>query len=122
MRRLDLETLTEEQLVERFAAIGVAQDDALWDYDKKKYARLFAQMQDIKKHLDQRFGDQRALLALYSHPNVQVRLMAAKATLAAAPEQARSAIEAIAESHLYPQAGDAGMCLLMLDSKLTSPD
>jgi hypothetical protein len=116
MKQLQLKTLTVAQLVERFAQNGAAQDQAIWDEDNKKYARLFWQMDEIKSELKCRSGDQRrALLGLYSHPNIQVKLMAAKATLAVAPQEARKVIEAIADSRQLPQAGDAGMCLLMLE-------
>jgi hypothetical protein len=37
-------------------------------------------------------------------------------TLAVAPKESREAIEAIAASNWQPQAGDAGMSLLGLDS------
>jgi hypothetical protein len=50
-------------------------------------------------------------LRLYGHPNAQVRLMAAKATLALVPEAGRRLLQAIAESGPGPQAGDAGMSL-----------
>jgi hypothetical protein len=116
MKQSQLETLTVAQLVERFAQIGVAQDQAVWDFDNKKYARLDSQMDEIRNELKCRSGDQRrALLGLYRHPNIQVQLMAAKATLAVAPQEARKMIEAIAGSHQFPQAGDAGMCLMMLE-------
>jgi Domain of unknown function (DUF2019) len=123
MSRSDLNTLTVEQLVERFAAVGLEQDQAILEDNNDEYAHLFWQMEEIKKELKRRSGDQRrALLGLYSHPNIQVRLKAAKATLAVAPEQARRMIEEIAQSKLYPHAGDAGMCLWMLDRGDFVPD
>ncbi len=72
--------------------------------------------------LKARPGDARhALVSLYQHPNLQVVLNAAKATLAVAPDAARRMIEAIAESKAYPQAGDAGMCLDNLDRGIFKP-
>jgi hypothetical protein len=53
-------------------------------------------------------------MRLYDHPNVQVRLNAANATLAVAPQEARNLLEKIANSNLFPQAGDAGMALVGL--------
>ena len=52
---------------------------------------------------------------------MQVRLNAAKLTLAVAPKAAREALEAIASSHHYPQAGDAGMTLFALDDGIFEP-
>jgi hypothetical protein len=73
--------------------------------------------------LKNRKGDQRrALLPLYGHRNAAVRLAAAKATLAVAPTEARRMIESIADGqHMY-YSGDAGMCLLMLDSGRFVPE
>jgi hypothetical protein len=44
-----------------------------------------------------------------------------KATLALAPEVARRALEALAASREYPQAGDAGMTLDALDDGIFKP-
>jgi Domain of unknown function (DUF2019) len=111
-----LQTLTVDQLVERFATIGVEQDKADKDDDNAKYKRLFYQMSEVQKELKKRQGDQRrALVKLFDYPNMQVRLMAAKYALAPAPQAARQAIEAIAASTWPPQCYDARMCLRMLD-------
>lgn len=61
-------------------------------------------------------------MSLYDHPNVQVRLKAAKHTLYVVPEHARSLIEEIANSGLFPQAGDAGMTLSFLDDGTYVPN
>ncbi len=80
-------------------------------------------MDAINKELKSRPGDERrALLSLLTHPNMQVRLKAAKATLAIAPIEARRVIEAIAAMTWPPQSGDAGMCLTMLDRGIFVPD
>jgi len=60
-------------------------------------------------------------LPLYRHANAQVRLAAAKATLAVAPEDARQMLQRIADSGEFPQAGDAGMCLVALDRGIFKP-
>jgi hypothetical protein len=103
--------------------MGVEQDHALlWD-ENAKFTRLYWQMDAIKKELKSRPGDQRrALLVLFDHLNMQVRVKAAKATLAVAPEAARRMLQAIADSRRQPQAGDAGMCLRNLDRGVFVPD
>jgi hypothetical protein len=63
-----------------------------------------------------------ALTKLLDHPNFQVRLQAAKATLAVAPDAARKVIEAISESSRFPQAGDAGMWLEALADGIFKPE
>jgi hypothetical protein len=58
----------------------------------------------------QRAGDQRrALIPLHEHPNAQVRLKAAIATLALAPHAARQALQIIRNREEYPQAAARGM-------------
>jgi hypothetical protein len=79
-------------------------------------------MDAIEEELKVRPGDQRrALIPLYNHPNVQVRLKSAIATLALAPDAARRQIQDIADSRDYPQAGDAGMTLDCLDRGIFRP-
>jgi hypothetical protein len=108
--------LSVENLVEQFAKIGVDQYSALDADDVPKYNRLFRKLMDIEGELRSRTGDQRtALVALYNYPNMQVRLNAAKATLAVAGQSARQVVEAIAASTWAPQCYDARMCLLMLE-------
>jgi hypothetical protein len=60
-------------------------------------------------------------MTLYDHPNAQVRLKAATATLGVVPEAARALIEDIASSRKFPQAGDAGMTLDALDRGIFQP-
>ena len=80
------------------------------------------EMDAIKTELKSRAGDQRrALLGLYQHRNAQVRLKAAVATLAVAPEAARRKLQEIADSREYPQAGDAGMTLWNIDRGVFTP-
>lgn len=122
MKQSELEAMTVEQLVERFVEIGLAQDRALLDNETGKFNRLYDQMQAVNEELRRRDGDQRrALLSLYNHPNMQVRLKAATTTLAIAPHAARDALEAIKASRWQPQALDAGMSLWNLDRGIFKP-
>jgi len=122
MTRMNLEAMPVDELVSRFAEIGVAQDDALLGDEFAKFNRLFEQMQAISQELKRRPGDQRrALLGLYEHPNMQVRVKAAKHTLAVAPQAARQALEAIKASQWQPQALEAGMSLWNLDEGVFKP-
>src|SRR5919204_193536 len=122
MKRAKLQDMTVKQLVERFTTIGIEQDQALLRRQYAKFNGLFEQMVAIEDELKAREGDQRReLLSLYTHPNAQVRLNAMKATLAVAPEIARRALQALADSHEYPQAADAGMSLLNLERGIFKP-
>jgi 2-oxo-4-hydroxy-4-carboxy--5-ureidoimidazoline (OHCU) decarboxylase len=105
-----LNTMTTQELVERFAAIALEQDKALRAFDSAKFNRLYVQMEAINAELKQRDGDQRsALLPLLDDANGQVRLKAAIATLALAPKAARQVLNAIADgkySRQTPYARD----------------
>ncbi|MDR6304804.1 hypothetical protein GGQ85_002519 [Nitrobacter vulgaris] len=119
MKRANLKEMSSPDLVERFTEIGVAQDQALLGGQTSKFNRLFKQMVELSNELKKRDGDQRrALASLYQHPNMQVRLKAAIHTREVLPVEARQQIEAIAESHWMPQAGDAGMALAIMDGDL----
>jgi Domain of unknown function (DUF2019) len=114
--------MTANQLVERFTGIGIEQDQALLRRQHAKFNGLFDEMVAIEDELKRRDGDQRRqLLPPYNHPNAQVRLNAAKATLAVAPEPARRALQTIADSREYPQAGNAGMSLDNLELGIFKP-
>jgi len=122
MKRELLQDMAVEQLVAQFITIGLEQDLAIRKSNNAKFNRLFWQMEAVEEELKRRKDDQRqALVRLYHHPNTQVRLAAAKATLAVAPDAARRTIEAIAESRDYPQAGDAGMTLVNLERGIFKP-
>lgn len=119
---MKVDMVSVEHLVEQFAANCIEQDSALLHSDIQKFNRLYSKMALIRDELKSRPGDQRtALLSLYDHPNVQVRLQAARASLAVAPQEARNLIEAIASSRKFPQAGDAGMTLSNLNRGIFKP-
>jgi hypothetical protein len=122
MNKLSLTDLSVDQLVDKFVQIAIAQDKAELMDEIEEYNRLYLQMEAVEEALKAKYGDARsALLSLYGHSNMQVRLKAAKATLAVAPQAARDALKAIANSKWYPQAGDAGMCLIALDDGIFIP-
>jgi hypothetical protein len=111
MKRIKLEDMAVEQLVERFIAVAVAQHEAINMDDNAKYKRLFDQMTDIMAEFLTRPVDQRRpLMALYEHPDPQVRYMAAFITKAA-----REVCEIISERNEYPQAADARRMIRNLD-------
>lgn len=122
MNSSELQSLTANELVNRFTQVVVAQDEALLGGKRTKFKQLFWQMMDVANELKRREGDQRRLLTqLFLYPNVQVQLQAAKLTLAVAPIEARQKLEAIAATHWMPQAGDAGMSLSNLDRGVFKP-
>lgn len=122
MTEADLKSMTVAQLVENFADMGARQNKALLCDDLSEFTSLYWQIDAIREELKGRPGDQRrALLTLFNHRDMQVRLNAAKATLAVVPGQARAVLEHIKEGRRGPQAGDAGMCLWNLDRGVFVP-
>jgi Domain of unknown function (DUF2019) len=123
MKQQHLSRLTAEELLERFVALGVEQDKAENDDDMPSVKRIFWLIDEVVTELKSRPGDQRRLLtSLYDYPNMNVRLKAAKATLAVVPQAARRSIEAIAASTWAPQCYDARVCLRMLDEGVFKPN
>lgn len=122
MKHTKVQEWRVDQLLARFAAIGIDQDKALLQGQYATFNRLFDEMIEIENELKVRSGDQRQeLLRLYEHPCAQVRLNAVKATLAVAPESARRMLQTIADSREYPQAGDAGMTIDSLERGIFKP-
>jgi hypothetical protein len=117
-----LKTLTVVELVERFAEVTHGQYKAELRDENGKYNRLYHEMSTIEQELKSRAGDQRsALTVLYEHPNPQVRLMAAQATLAVAPAAARQVLQLISDRKEWPQAADANGTLWRLESGERKP-
>ena len=122
MKATNLSEKPIDQLVQRFIEIGLAQDKAQFDDEIAIYNRLFREKTSILSELKSRKGDQRrVLLPLYKHPNMQVRLNAATATLAIAPQSARKQLEVIRTSRMPYHALDAGMTLRSLDEGTFKP-
>lgn len=116
MRKAKLQEMTVGELVERFAAIALAQDEAILDDENAKYNRLYDQMDLVKAELKSRKGDQRsALLPLFEHATAQVRLKAAIATLAVSYDAARQVLQTISDNNEYPEAADARGMMRALD-------
>ena len=111
-----------EELVALFVTIALEQEEANIDFDTKRFNRLFWEMDKVEGLLKAMPGDKRsALVPLLQHPNLEVRLRAAKSTLAVAPEAARATLEALRKITHTPQASDAGMCLSALDEGIFKP-
>ena len=117
MKRVRLQDLTVDQLVERFVEIALAQDRAAYMDDHAKYNRLFPHMEAVRYELQTRPGNQRrALLPLLEHPSAQVRFLAAITTGAIAPEAARRTLQLMWDRNEFPQAADAYSAIRSIDN------
>jgi Domain of unknown function (DUF2019) len=123
MSAVDMSNQTVPELVEKFRALALSKCQADLGGQDAKYDRLYWKLDAVEKELKAREGDQRRALApLYDHPNPQVRLDAAMATLVVFPEKARAALQMIIDRDEFPQAGDAGFTLLYLSDGRFTPD
>ncbi len=118
-----LTELAVDEIVREYIAIGLAQDKAIEADDTSTFNRLARRQFAYEKELKRRTGDQRrALIPLLEHPNAQIRLNAAHATLIVAPLLARETLEAVAAWESGPHALDAGMAIQMLDNGRFVPE
>jgi len=123
MSQAKFQRMTVDQLVTRFADIALDQDKADLKGDYAKFNRLYDEMDAVEKELKARVGDQRsALLPLFNHPNAQVRLKSAIATLALAPQEARRTLQILSDRQEYPQAADARGMIRAIDEGTFVPD
>jgi cytochrome c oxidase assembly protein Cox11 len=123
MKNAKLQTMSASELVHLFTDLALQQDLAVLAFDVKETNRLFWKLEEVEAELKSRPGDQRsALLPLFEHPNPQVRLKAAKATLAIAPVAARQVLESIAKMRYAFQQLEAGMSLSNLDAGIYKPN
>jgi enoyl reductase-like protein len=121
MTSVSLTTMTVAELVQRFTQLAVQQNNAL-DGDVPEATRLYWELEHIEAELKRRPGDQRtALMTLYKHLDMQVRLKAALATLAVAPQAARDQLESIRASGARYQAAEASMSIRNLDNGIFKP-
>jgi hypothetical protein len=103
-----LKDMSVAELAEKFVSIALGQFQAERQDEFAKYNRLYKDMIAVEQELKNRPGDQRrALITLFEHPNPQVRLMAAEATLALAPIAARQTLQDIWDRKQFPQAAHA---------------
>jgi hypothetical protein len=101
MTRSDLSSLSNDQLVARFVKDGEAQYQALIRFDYKAYDKMIGDMMYITSELKWRVPDARsALLPLLTHPNVSVRLAAARVCMHVSLAQALPVIREIEANHV----------------------
>lgn len=118
----DLRTLSNGEIVQRFEQLCIEQYDAMEREELGRVNRLVWRVHALEMELKSRPGDQRRLLiTLFGHPNMQVRLSAARANLAIDYPAARREMQAIIDSKWYPQAGDAGISLENIDTGFFRP-
>lgn len=122
MRPTNLKSMTIDQLIDLFAKNGIEQDRVIFKEQVAKYKKVFSQMAAMDAELRRRGTHARLVLTkLYEHPNMQVRLQAARLTIDISPDPARHVLEALARSGRMPRAADARGKLRDLDAGMFRP-
>jgi cytochrome c oxidase assembly protein Cox11 len=107
---------------QKFAGFAIQQYDHILIGEVKQINRYYHKMKAVELELKSRPGDQRSvLMTLYDNPNPNVRVKAAKATLAIAPVAARQVLEMVAATCYGPEILEAGMSLTNLNNGIYKP-
>ena len=119
----DLLSLTTAQLLEQFRVLALAKGAASLERRIARHNRLYRQLEAVKAELKARSGDQRRGLAqFYHHPDPQVRLDAALATLAIFPERAQAVLQTIIDRSDFPQVANAMHALMNIRDGTRIPE
>jgi hypothetical protein len=119
MKDAKLQDMSVDELVDKFTSLALAEYEASESEDNARFRRLFGQMRELLAEFKKRpIQQRRALMALYAHPNPQVRYMAAHATSDFAPDEVRRVCEVLIERNEYPQAANARMLIQELDNEV----
>lgn len=117
-----LTSLSSADIVKDFERLCIEQYDAMERNENARANRLVWKVHALELELKSRAGDQRRLLkTLFGHPNMQVRLAAARACLAVDYVAARHELQAIVDERWFPQAAEASMALQDLDTGFYRP-
>lgn len=123
MSAIDIRRMTVIELVEHFTELCLGQFAAELSGKYSLENSLIRRSIRVADELKAREGDQRrALVPLLSHPNPQVRVMAAEFTLSVAPIAARQTLQEIWDRKEFPQAAQAMGTLRALERGDRVPD
>jgi hypothetical protein len=123
MKKLRLDSLSDDELVERFVIAAKGMGSAVLDSETRQANRCYHYMRAIDAVLRSRGrGSRFRLEVLLGHEDRFVRYYAAQKLLGIIPERARSVIEWNYKYWFDAIAGDAGMLLLSLDRGEYKPD
>lgn len=108
----DLNSLTNEQLAQKYCDLSIEEFDAGLGNELKRAIRLARAVIAVGHVLESRGADAlRVLLPLLNHSNAQVRLDAARVLKPVERERATATLKALAERGPSAQRGAAGMSL-----------
>lgn len=120
---VDLHYLGDATLVDRFRELALQKTKLLLDSNTLPLRRNYDDMETIKLELRYRgLESRKALAALLDDPDMRVRYEAAIRLFTVAPDRALATVRAIANDHLMPVSGEAGMMLDAIENENYKPD
>ena len=119
---MKLNNLTINELVARFVSLSERQYPLLLNDEIKKYNRLFDKQTEIDKELRRRGIEARLeLTKLFNHPNIQVRMNAARHSMGVAREPALNVLRQITQEDFGPFRLHAGMAVALIEDGTVTP-
>jgi hypothetical protein len=123
MRRLQLDTCSDDDLIDRFVIAAKAMGVAVQEADVRQANRMYHLMRAIDLLLRSRGKAARLKLSpLLEHKDRFVQYYAARKLLGLLPDHARAVLEWNHKYWFDAIAGDAGMTLHNLDTGFYKPD
>ena len=119
---MKLDKLTTNELVARFASLSEQQYPLILTDEIKKYNRLVDKQAEIDKELRRRgIAARLELTKLFNHPNIQVRLIAARHSIGVAREPALNMLRQIMKEDFGPFRLSAGMTVALVEDGTINP-
>jgi plasmid replication initiation protein len=119
---MKLDKLAIDELVAIFVSSSEQQYELILDDEINKYNRLVEKQDEIIKELRKRGVEARLeLTKLFDHPNIQVRLNAARRSIGVAREPALNVLRQIVKEDFGPFRLDAGMTVALVEDGTIIP-
>ena len=122
MTQRELASLSTDQLLGMYEDISLKEFDAIELGDMPLVQKLIEKQVSLDQEIRARGVEaRRKMVQWLSHHNPQARINTAKALLAIAPQEARSALELLASRGPSIQRLDARMCIRQLEEGVFKP-
>jgi hypothetical protein len=119
---MKLDKLTADELVSLFASLGEQRYPLTLNDEIKLANRLIRQQNEITKELRRRGIEARLeLTKLFNHPNIQVRMNAAKWSIGVAREPALNVLRQITKEDFGAFRLSAGMTVALVEDGTITP-
>ncbi|HEV2652010.1 MAG TPA: DUF2019 domain-containing protein [Rhizomicrobium sp.] len=119
---MKLDNLTIDELISLFASLSEQQYPLTLNDEVRKSTLLIKKRYEIDRELRKRgIAARLELTKLFIHPNVQVRVNAAKSSLGVAREPALNVLRQITKEDFGPFRLDAGMTIALVEDGTVTP-